>query len=447
MSLLDLLSDAQTWNAFYEYKLSLACTKQFTGELREFIDEKKYEPVCEGILAGRPFPLPRKSVIAKMGSDKKRVVYTYPTAENTVLKLLTWLILRKYDGIFSDNLYSFRPGRTAKDAVRRLLRDRRIRPTEGTQTEELRTEGTVLLSDESSDRRTVPLSSLLSGESSDRRIVPLPSHLYSAYKVDIHDYFNSVPAERLVPMLERVLADDGRLCDFLEKLLLEPNVLDRGRVVAERKGIMAGTPLSSFYANLYLAELDRHFAEAGVLYARYSDDIIVFADRGYDVSVHADYIKAFLEERGLTVNPAKECFYAPGEGFTFLGFYCGEKVDIAPATLKKLKQKMRRKRDALARWAKRNEVEGEKAAKAFIRIFNRKLLEAPQDNELSWSSWFFPVIGTTDSLHEIDLYAQDCLRYLISGRHTKKRFDVRYEDLKALGYRSLVNAYYAENAH
>lgn len=435
MSLLDLLSDAQTWNAFYEYKLSLACTKQFTGELREFIDEERYEPVCEGILAGRPFPLPRKSVIAKMGSDKKRVVYTYPAAENTVLKLLTWLILRKYDGIFSDNLYSFRPGRTAKDAVRRLLKERRrtegTAEAEGLRTAELRTAGTVLLSDESSDRRTVPLS----------------SHLYSAYKVDIHDYFNSVPAERLVPMLERVLADDGRLCDFLVKLLLEPNVLDRGRVVAERKGIMAGTPLSSFYANLYLAELDRHFAEAGVLYARYSDDIIVFADRVGDVGVHADYIKAFLEEQGLTVNPAKECFYAPGEGFTFLGFFCGEKVDIAPATLKKLKQKMRRKRDALARWAKRNEVEGEKAAKAFIRIFNRKLLEAPQDNELSWSSWFFPVIGTTDSLHEIDLYAQDCLRYLISGRHTKKRFDVRYEDLKALGYRSLVNAYYAENAH
>ena len=440
MSLLDLLSDAQTWNAFYEYKLSLACTKQFTGELREFIDEERYEPVCEGILAGRPFPLPRKSVIAKMGSDKKRVVYTYPAAENTVLKLLTWLILRKYDGIFSDNLYSFRPGRTAKDAVRRLLRERRrtegTAETEGLMAEGLRTAGTVLLSDESSDRRTVPLSR------------PLSSPLYSAYKVDIHDYFNSVPAERLVPMLERVLADDGRLCDFLEKLLLEPNVLDRGRVITEQKGIMAGTPLSSFYANLYLAELDRHFAEAGVLYARYSDDIIVFADEGGDVRVYADYIKEFLAERGLTVNPAKECFYAPGEGFVFLGFYCGPgRVDIAPATLEKLKGKMRRKRDALARWAKRNEVSGEKAAKAFIRIFNRKLLEAPQDNELSWSSWFFPVIDTTDSLHEIDLYAQDCLRYLISGRHTKKRFDVRYEDLKELGYRSLVNAYYANIAH
>ena len=103
---------------------------------------------------------------------------------------------------------------------------------------------------------------------------------------------------------------------------------------------------------------------------------------------------------------------------------------------------MRRKRDSLARWHKRNGIDGEKAAKAFIRIFNRKLLESPRDNELSWSSWFFPVISTSKSLHEIDLYMQDCLRYLISGTHTKSRFNVRYSDLKALGMRSLVNEFW-----
>ncbi|MBR5968232.1 MAG: group II intron reverse transcriptase domain-containing protein [Lachnospiraceae bacterium] len=409
MSLLDRITDAETWEAFYEYKLSLACAKQFTGELRKFIDEKRYEPVCEGILAGRPFPLPRRAVISKMGTDKRRIVYTYPQAENTVLKLLTWLILRKYDRVFCDDLYSFRPGRTAKDAVRRLLKERR---------------------------------GLLTGDAADRGTGPVTVQMYG-YKVDIHDYFNSIPVERLLPMLKETLADDERLYEFLAALLAEPNVIDKGRVVSEQKGIMAGTPLSSFYANLYLAELDRHFAEAGVIYARYSDDIIVFAESEDEVRGHAEYIRGFLTERSLTVNPAKECYFAPGEGFVFLGFYCGEEyVDIAPATLKKLKQKMRRKRDALARWAKRNEVSGEKAAKAFIRMFNRKLLESPQDNELSWSSWFFPVINTAESLHEIDAYAQDCLRYLVSGRHTKKRFDVRYEDLKELGYKSLVHEYY-----
>jgi hypothetical protein len=31
---------------------------------------------------------------------------------------------------------------------------------------------------------------------------------------------------------------------------------------------------------------------------------------------------------------------------------------------------------------------------------------------------------------------------MLSGRRTKARFNVRYEDLKALGYRSLVNEYH-----
>ena len=64
------------------------------------------------------------------------------------------------------------------------------------------------------------------------------------------------------------------------------------------------------------------------------------------------------------------------------------------------------------------------------------------EHDLTWSLWFFPVINTTASLKVIDSYAQDQLRYIISGKHTKSRFNVRYGDLKALGYRSLVHEYY-----
>ena len=394
MSLLDKLGQHSVWESFYEYKLSLAVPKEFTRELRSFIDEKRYLPVYEAIRAGERFPLPRKSVISKMGSSKKRVVYTYPAPENTVLKLLTYLLLRKYDGLFTPGLFSFRPGKTAKDAVRRLL-----------------------------------------------RIEGLASKY--VYKADIHDYFNSVPVEMLLPQLWTILGDDAELYNFLAALLTEPCVRYRGRELEEKKGIMAGTPLSAFYANVFLAGLDRHFEDAGVIYSRYSDDIILFTDTP-DARRNCElYVHAYLDGCALEINPSKEERYEPGEGFTFLGFRVdGDNVDIAPATLKKLKQKMRRKRDALARWQKRGELGGVNAAKAFIRVFNRKLLESPRDNELSWSSWFFPVINTSESLRAIDLYAQDCLRYLVSGRHTKARFNVRYDDLKAMGYRSLVHEYY-----
>ena len=399
MSMLDLLSSPDTWEAFYRYKTSLICPEAEAEALRAFIDARVYLPVCEGMAAGHRFALPRRAVISKMGTQKKRVVYIYPPAENMVCKLLTWLLLRRYDELFADGLYSFRPGRTAKDAVRRFLRTPGIRQQ-------------------------------------------------YTYKADIHNYFNSVPVERLLPAVREAVGEDERLCTFLCGLLEEPEVLEGGKPIREEKGMMAGTPLSSFYANLYLKELDAHFEEAGVPYARYSDDILVFADTREEAEAHAAFIRQFLSERGLSINPDKETFTAPGEPWVFLGFeVAGDRVDIAPATVKKLKQKMRRKARALTRWAARNGVEPEKAAKAFIRVFNRKLLEGPAAadgaHELTWSRWFFPVITTTDSLHMIDRYAQECLRYILTGTRTKARYRARYEDLKALGYRSLVHKYYA----
>ena len=315
-----------------------------------------------------------------------------------ICKLLTWLLLRKYDGLFAAGLYSFRPGVTAKDALRRLARTPGIRQK-------------------------------------------------YAYKVDVSNYFNSVPIHRLIPMLEETIGvDDPALFAFLRRLLEEPFVLENGRPVEEQKGIMAGTPQSAFLANLYLSDLDRLFEEKGVPYARYSDDIIVFGTTREETEQHAAQIRAFLAEKGLSVNPSKEDFYTPETGWTFLGFsYRDGAIDIAPATVKKLKQKMRRKARALQRWRQRNGLSGEKAAAAFIRVFNRKLLESPEGSDLSWNWWFFSVINTADSLQEIDAYAQDCLRFLVSGKRTKGRYDVRYEDLKKLGYRSLVNAYYKMN--
>lgn len=394
MSLLELLSDEKTWKRFYDYKTSLICRSPFEKVLAEFISQKRYLTVCQSISNGNPFPLPAKAVINKTNAAKKRIVYSYPTDENIVLKLLTYLLLRKYDSLFADNLYSFRPRHSAKDAVRKLT--------------------------------------------------SMPDiHNLFFYKADISNYFNSIPMERFLPLLHETLYDDPQLSDFLCGLLSEPLVLDKGNAVAEQKGIMAGVPLASFYANLYLAELDHLFASLHVPYARYSDDIIVFAESEEKIQLYADTVRSFLTDHGLSINPQKETMGMPHTPKCFLGFtFSDGLIDIAPVTVKKIKAKMRRKTRALKRWQQRNHLDGTKAASAFIRIFNRKLLEAPDDNELSWSYWFFSVINTSRSLKDIDHYAQNCIRFLVSSSHTKSRFNVRYDDIKQLGYRSLVHAYY-----
>ena len=267
MGLLDALSRAEIWEAFYQYKVGLTCPKQEEKRLRGFIDRRAWTPVCESLKMGKPFPLPRRAVISKLHSGKKRVVYTYPEPENTVLKLLTWLLLRRYDSLFSPGLYSFRPGRTAKDAIRAL------------------------------------------------RSVPRIQTMY-AYKVDISNYFNSIDLHRFLPVLESAVADDSALFQFLRDLLLEPNVRDGADLLTEQKGIMAGTPLSAFYANLYLRELDRVFSSAGIPYARYSDDIILFSPTEEAMQLHAARLRAVLTARRRTTTRRKPAgpFWASAAG-------------------------------------------------------------------------------------------------------------------------------------
>lgn len=103
---------------------------------------------------------------------------------------------------------------------------------------------------------------------------------------------------------------------------------------------------------------------------------------------------------------------------------------------------MRRKSHALLRWKARKGVDNDKAARAFIKAFNRKLYDNDAENELSWSRWFFPIINTTRTLTLIDHYMQDCLRYIATEKRTKGRYRFTYEEMKALGYRNLVHKYY-----
>ena len=87
-------------------------------------------------------------------------------------------------------------------------------------------------------------------------------------------------------------------------------------------------------------------------------------------------------------------------------------------------------------------TDSNRAISAVIRKFNRKFYMVDNTRELTWSLWYFPVINTVEGLHEIDEYMQQELRYVATGKHNKKNYNIRYSDLKRLGYRSLVHEYH-----
>ena len=396
MSLLDILSDEKVWIDFYEQKVDPTYFRIADAQqLFQYVRQKRYLPVVERIKSGEGLSVPQKRRIAKADSSKKRIVYSLPEDEAMVLKLLTWLMIRKYDSFFSDNLYSFRPGYGVKHALKRILSDQ-------------------------------------------------DSSQYYSYKLDVRNYFNSIDVDLLLPILKDLQSDDKRLYEFLAHQLSDPRVFDEGELVEEKKGVMAGMPYAVFLANVFLTPMDRMFEQLpGVVYCRYSDDIIIFSKDKDLLNKAKECMHGYLCELNLEINTDKEIETQPGEPWTFLGFECdGKNIDVSKVSAQKLKSKMKRKAKALRRWAEISGKDGWMAARAFIKHFNKKLYTSESNSEVNWSWWYFPLITTDRSLKQIDSYMQDCVRYAATGKRTKSRYKFRYEQMKELGMLSLVNMWY-----
>jgi hypothetical protein len=263
------------------------------------------------------------------------------------------------------------------------------------------------------------------------------------YKLDISNYFNSIDVDKLLPMLKIIFGDDMRLYQFFEDILTFDKSMSDGEIIVEKRGVMAGTSMSTFFANVYLMDMDRYFLDNNVIYARYSDDIIIMDQNLDNLKQNIAYIHSVIESRGLYINQDKEELFMPHTAWNFLGFeYCDGVIDLSNVTLKKIKDKIRRKGRALYRWKIKNDKSTEHAIKVMLRVFNNKFYREDHQKDLTWSKWFFPVITTHEKLEIIDGYLLQYLRYLSTGKFNKKNYNITYDYLKELGFKSLVNEYY-----
>ena len=399
MSILDELSDQNKWRDFLAYKTEKShLTKKEETFLLKFIEDEEYKSITEHIREKDfCFSVPEKRLLNRHGQGKKRVIYTFSERENMVLKLIAHLLYR-YDELQPQNCYSFRRDYGAKKAITAITKQKGI------------------------------------------------AEKY-ACKLDITNYFNSIDVDLLLPKLESILSDDKPLFRFFERLLTADRAMFNGDIVSEKRGAMAGTPISQFFANIYLAEMDRHFEEAEVLYARYSDDIIFFADSKSEIEKYLEIVKGFLTKYHLELNPEKVQMTAPGEAWDYLGIaFNNGVIELSQTTLKKIKGKINRKARSIYRWKIKKDATDEKAMSVFARALNRKFFGTDRDDDFTWTRWFFPLISTDRELKLIDNYMQEQMRYVVSGCFNKANYRVRYSELKDCGYKSLVNEYHRYHA-
>lgn len=395
MEILTSLYSEAVWQDFLQHKTEKQhISKKEQQELAAYMRGKRYLPLLDAIHSPEfRCPVPVKKEINKGGGSKKRVVYSYPEDFNYVLKIIAWGLYR-YDGIFAENCYAFRRNYGVREAIKRILHTKDI-----------------------------------SGK--------------YCLKVDISNYFNSIQVPLLLEKLAFLKKEDTSLYQLFEKMLTTDQALENGHLVVEKRGAMAGTPVSPFFANVYLMDVDHYFAERNILYFRYSDDILVFADSLEQLQEYQQILYGKIEEHQLKLNPSKVHVSEPGEPWEFLGFaYDGGQIDLSANTIRKMKDKIKRKAKALRRWQERKGLTGEKAAKGFLKAMNHKFFDSGEGTDFSWSRWFFPNLTTDKGLKEIDRCMQQYIRYCVTGRHYKGNYRISYEQMKAWGYRNLVHEFY-----
>jgi RNA-directed DNA polymerase len=151
------------------------------------------------------------------------------------------------------------------------------------------------------------------------------------YDADLSSYFDTIPHDGLMEVVERRIAD-GAVLKLIRMWLRCPVVErgDKGRGKKMDKGTPQGGVISPLLANIYLNEMDKAFheekegpyQEAQARLVRYADDFVFLARH---ISPHiTEWVEKKLEaELGLRVNREKTSIVQVGkEGGTldFLGF-------------------------------------------------------------------------------------------------------------------------------
>jgi RNA-directed DNA polymerase len=254
------------------------------SRLSEQLRNEQYEPM----------PI-RRVFIPKDGSHEVRPLGIPTIRDRVVQTALRSVIEPIFERDFSERSYGFRPGRSTKDALRRV--------------DGLLGEGRTWVVD-----------------------------------VDITRYFDTIPHQPLMKEVEKKIAD-GRVLDLITRYLKQ-DVLEATVSYAadEQRGTPQGAVISPLLANSYLHPVDITMEQEGYEMVRYADDCVVMCATQHEAERALNRLRELMTARELTLHSEKTKLVdatKPG-GFEFLGYHFEQgKRSPRKKSIRKLKDKIR----------------------------------------------------------------------------------------------------------
>ena len=246
---------------------------------------------------GRYEPKPAQRVwIPKLGSNELRPLGV-PPVENRVVEMALRNVLEPiFEHGFAEHSYGFRPGRGAKDALRRVQ-------------ELLRAENIWVVD------------------------------------ADLKGYFDSIPQDKLLAVIAKDVSD-GAVLELIQRFLKQ-GVMESGKGWSPTEtGTPQGGVLSPLLANIYLNELDHLMARRGWAMIRYADDFVVLCTSESAAQQALQEIRQWTEAAGLRLHPTKTRIVDASQagGFDFLGYHFERGMKWPrEKSLQKLKDTLRQK--------------------------------------------------------------------------------------------------------